>query len=67
MSAWAGDSHGFQHVHMKLPGMGGSRAQLRFEYTQDSAADCTFVRPGTSCGVMVDNIAIRNVVLGGRP
>jgi hypothetical protein len=67
MSAWAGDSHGFQHVHMKLPGMGGSRAQLRFEYTQDFAADCTFVRPGTACGVMVDNIVVRNVVLGGKP
>src|SRR5262249_12705506 len=56
MSAWAGDSHGFQHVHMKLPGMGGSRAQLRFEFTQDSLFDCTAVRPGTACGVMVDNI-----------
>ena len=67
MSAWAGDSRGFQHVHMKLPGMGGSRAQLRFEYTQDSTADCMAVRPGTSCGVMVDNIVLRNVVLGGRP
>jgi hypothetical protein len=67
MSAWAGDSHGFQHVHMKLPGMGGSRAQLRFEYTQDPSADCTAVRPGTACGVMVDNIVIKNVVLGGKP
>jgi len=66
MSAWAGDSQGFQHVHMKLPGMGGSRAQLRFEYTQDPSADCTAVRPGP-CGVMVDNIVVRNVVLGGRP
>jgi hypothetical protein len=67
MSAWAGDSQGFQHVHMELPGMGGSTAQLRFEYTQDSTADCTFVRPGTSCGVMVDNVVLQNVVLGGRP
>jgi len=67
MSAWAGDSHGFQHVHMELPGMGGSTAQLRFEYTQDSTADCTAVRPGTSCGVMVDNVVLKNVVLGGRP
>ncbi|HMF95911.1 MAG TPA: sialidase family protein [Vicinamibacterales bacterium] len=67
MSAWAGDSHGFQHVHMKLPGMNGSRAQLRFEFTQDSLFDCTAVRPGTACGVMVDNIVIKNVVLGGRP
>jgi hypothetical protein len=67
MSAWAGDSQGFQHVHMKLPGMGGSRAQLRFEYTQDPLQDCTAVRPGTACGVMVDNIVVKNVVLGGRP
>jgi len=67
MSAWAGDSHGFQHVHMELPGMGGSTAQLRFEYTQDSSADCHAVRPGTSCGVMVDNVLLQNVVLGGRP
>ena len=47
--------------------MGGSTAQLRFEYTQDSTADCTAVRPGTSCGVMVDNVVLKNVVLGGRP
>jgi hypothetical protein len=67
MSAWAGDSDGFQHVHMELPGMGGSSAQLRFEYTQDPSADCTAVRPGTSCGVMVDNVVLRNVVRGGRP
>ena len=30
MSAWAGDSQGLKHVHMKLPGMAGSTAQLRF-------------------------------------
>jgi hypothetical protein len=62
MSAWAGDSHGMQHVHMMLPGMAGSRFQLRLEYTQDQIATCQDVRPGHTCGVAIDNIVIRNAV-----
>jgi uncharacterized repeat protein (TIGR01451 family) len=65
MSVWAGDSGGFRHVHMKFPGAGGlagGRAQLRFEYTQDSSATCANVRPGHSCGVMVDNVVVQSVV-----
>jgi hypothetical protein len=61
MSAWAGASHGFQHVRMKLPGMAGSTFQLRFEYTQDGSFTCANVRPGSSCGVMVDNIVVKSV------
>jgi hypothetical protein len=62
MSAWAGDSHGVQHVHMRLPGMAGSTFQLRFEYTQDGGGICSDVRPGHSCGVLVDNLVIKSVV-----
>ena len=62
MSAWAGFSGGIQHVHMKLPGMAGSRAQLRFEYTQDGSFTCANVRPGHSCGVTIDNVVLRSVV-----
>jgi len=62
MSVWAGDSHGVQHVHMRLPGMAGTTAQLRFEYTQDAAGTCTLVRPGHSCGVLVDNIVVQSIV-----
>jgi len=62
MSAWAGDSQGFQHVRMRLPGMAGSTIQLRFEYTQDAGATCANIRPGHSCGVMVNNIVIKSVV-----
>jgi len=61
MSAWAGSSTGFQHVHMRLPGMAGSTAQLRFEYTQDSVGTCVDVgRPGP-CGVMLDNVVVESV------
>ena len=62
MSAWAGFSNGFQHVRMRLPGMAGSTVQLRFEYTQDPAGICSDVRPGHTCGVMVDNIVMKSVV-----
>jgi hypothetical protein len=62
MSVWAGDSQGVKHVHMRLPGMAGSTAQLRWEYTQDSGGICSDVRPGHSCGVLVDNIVIKSVV-----
>jgi hypothetical protein len=62
MSAWAGFSGGFRHVRMRLPGMAGSRAQLVFEFTQDSFGTCQDVgRPGP-CGVMFDNLVVRSVV-----
>jgi hypothetical protein len=61
MSVWAGDSAGFKHVRLRLPGMAGSTAQLRFEYTQDAIAICSDVRPGHTCGVAVDNIVVRSV------
>jgi hypothetical protein len=65
MSCWAGDSQGFQHVRLRFPGAGGLAggvAQLRFEFTQDGSAICSDVRPGHTCGVMVDNIVVRSVV-----
>jgi len=62
MAAWSGDSHGFKHVHLRLPGMAGAPAQLRFEYTQDGGAICSDIRPGHSCGVMIDNVVVKSVV-----
>jgi hypothetical protein len=62
MSAWAGFSNGVQHVHLQMPGMAGTTFQLRWEYTQDSNGICSDVRPGHSCGVLVDNIVIKSVV-----
>jgi hypothetical protein len=62
MSAWAGDSRGFKHVRLRLPGMAGGTAQLRFEYTQDAIGTCADVRPGHSCGVTFDNLVVRSVV-----
>jgi hypothetical protein len=62
MSAWAGESHGARHVRLRLPGMAGSTAQLRFEYTQDAIGVCSDVRPGHTCGVSVDNIVVRSVI-----
>jgi hypothetical protein len=61
MSAWAGDSNGLQHVRMRLPGMQGSTAQLRFEYAQDSLGTCADLRPGHTCGVFVDNVVVKSV------
>jgi hypothetical protein len=77
-SAWSGSSGGRhfdntvglflhntpvqQHVHMKLPGMAGVNAQLRFEYTQDSSGTCIDVGGGPVCGVQVDNIVVQSVV-----
>ena len=61
VSAWAGESHGFKHVHLRLPGMAGSRAQLRFEFAQDAIGTCADVRPGHTCGVAVDNIVVKSV------
>jgi hypothetical protein len=62
MSAWAGDSGGLRHVRMRLPGMQGRTAQLRFEFTQDPIFDCTALRPGTQCGVFVDNVVVKSIV-----
>jgi hypothetical protein len=62
MSAWAGFSNGPQHVRMRLPGVAGSRIQLRFEFTQDRVGICSNVRPGHACGVTVDNVVVRSVV-----
>ncbi len=69
MSAWAGDSSvvpgnntGVLHVHMMFPGMGGSTAQLRFEFAQDSGGICTDVRPtDVNCGLLVDNLVVNNI------
>lgn len=61
MSVWAGSSNGVQRVKLRLPGMAGSIAQLRFEYTQDGIATCADVRPGHACGVQVDNLVVKSV------
>jgi hypothetical protein len=61
MSVWAGDSQGVQHVRMRLPGMAGTVAQLRFEYTQDGSATCLDVGGGPICGVSIDNLVLRSV------
>ena len=62
MSVWAGTSGGaFQHVRMRLPGMAGTIAQLRFEYAQDAFGTCADVRPGHSCGVIIDNVKVQSV------
>jgi hypothetical protein len=66
MSAWAGNSLGAKRVRMKLPGMAGTVAQLRFEYTQDSTATCLNVGGGPVCGVSVDNLVIKSVRAGGQ-
>jgi hypothetical protein len=64
MSVWGGDSGGWQHVHMKLPGMAGTTAQLWWEYTQDSNGIATDVRPThTYCGVAIDNIVLNSISL----
>ena len=60
MSAWAGDSGGLKHVKVRLPGMAGTTVQLRWEYTQDGGGICSDVRPGHSCGVLVDNIVMKS-------
>jgi hypothetical protein len=66
MSAWSGPSGGPQHVRLRLPGMAGSSAQLRFEYTQDSAGTCADLRPGNTCGVAIDNLVVRSVKSAAR-
>jgi hypothetical protein len=67
MSVWAGKSPGAQHVHLRLPGMAGTTAQLRFEFTQDGSATCLDVGGGPVCGVSVDNLAIKSVKSIGAP
>lgn len=62
MSVWGGDSQGIRHVKMRLPGMAATTAQLRFEYTQDGSFTCADVRPGHSCGVLIDNVVVKSVV-----
>jgi hypothetical protein len=61
MSVWAGHSGGPLHVRMRLPGMAGSTAQLRFEFTQDSNGTCLDVGGGPVCGVSVDNVVVKSV------
>lgn len=61
MSAWAGLSNGFRHVRLRFPGMAGSTIQLRFEYTQDAFFNCEFLRPGSTCGVLIDNVVLNSV------
>jgi hypothetical protein len=61
MSAWAGNSGGVKHVRMRLPGMAGTTAQLRFEFTQDSFGTCLDVGGGPVCGVSVDNVVVKSV------
>src|SRR5207249_4913014 len=61
LSAWGGDSAGYKHMRLKLPGMAGSTAQLRFEFTQDSTRTCANVRSGHRCGVLIDNIVVQSV------
>jgi hypothetical protein len=66
MSVWAGDSGGLRHVRLRLPGMAGSTAQLRFEFAQDEFFICSDVRPGHTCGVAVDNVVVRSVRSAGQ-
>jgi hypothetical protein len=64
MSAWAGDSGGVKRVRLRLPGMQGSVAQLRFEFTQDFAFTCLDIRPDSpGCGVFIDNVVVKSVSL----
>jgi hypothetical protein len=56
MSVWAGDSGGLQHVKIRLVGLAGTTVQLRFEFAQDEFGTCADVRPGHSCGVLIDNV-----------
>ncbi len=67
MSVWSGDSAGWKHVSMKLPGMQGTTVQLRPDYTQDQLGLCSDVRPGHTCGVMIDNIVMRGIVSTKAP
>jgi hypothetical protein len=48
-------------VRLRLPGMAGATAQLRFEFTQDSNGTCLDVGGGPLCGVSVDNVVVKSV------
>ena len=61
MSVWAGDSGGIHHVRLRLPGMAGTTAQLRFEFAQNALGTCADIRPGHTCGVLVDNVVVMAV------
>ena len=61
MSMWAGASQAFNHVKMRLLGMAGATAQLRFEFAQDGGGMCSDVRLGHVCGVAIDNIVVNSV------
>src|SRR5207249_3083528 len=63
ISAWAGDSAGLKHVHMKLNGMAGRSIRLWWEFTQDANLICNDVRPAArACGVLFDNLFVQSVV-----
>jgi len=65
MSVWSGFSNGLQHVAMKFPGVGmrGKRIQLRWEYTEDDNSDCVDAQHPAPCGVAMDNIVMRHVIV----
>jgi hypothetical protein len=62
MSVWSGDSGGWKHVHMRLPGMAGSTVRLNLEYQQDWWGTCADIRPGHTCGIAIDNVVVKSVV-----
>ena len=62
ISLWSGFSNGFQHVSMRFNGMAGDTVQLRPDYTQDSNGICSDVRPGHTCGVLIDNIVMNAII-----
>lgn len=66
MACWAGYSNGWKHVSMKLPGVAGTKIQLRFEYAQDSGGFGSNAAYPTK-GVAVDNIVVKSVQLVNPP
>ena len=63
LSAWAGDSAGLQHIHMKLKGMAGRSIRLWWEFTQDANLTCKDVRPAApACGVLFDNLVVQSII-----
>ena len=68
MSAWAGYSGGWQHVHLKLPEVAGSIFRLQWDFTQDNVGTGTNVHSQVSvAGVAVDNLVVQSVVLMASP
>lgn len=64
MACWSGYSNGWKHVSMKLPGTGGTKIQLRFEYAQDAGGtghDTHGSYP--TSGVAMDNLVVKAVKL----